>query len=387
MAKLNLENLTKAYSRKIIPVKQINLEVEDGEFLTLLGPSGCGKSTLLRLIAGLEKPTEGEINIGGKAMKNVAPGNRNIAMVFQSYALYPHMTAEENIATALKIRKTSEAEIAERVKDAAKKLELTKDKDCLSCKPGELSGGQRQRVALARALVRKPEVFLLDEPLSNLDALLREQVRGELKQIFKAQNKPVVYVTHDQTEAMTLSDTVVVLYDGTVQQKGHPEQIYQFPENQFVAGFVGSPQMNLLELKCENKFALLGDYQVPLINIDDTKLPSIENKIQWPEYIVLGIRPEEIKETSLEDEQGIQGKITLVEELGREKLVSLQVDGSDIILRALLGKSTQWNIDDTVRFIIPENCIHWFRWDGSGRNEEGQLINPLHQRDRLNKGR
>ena len=384
MAKLKLENLTKAYSRQVIPVKQVNLEVEDGEFLTLLGPSGCGKSTLLRLIAGLEKPTKGDIEIGGKSMNHVAPGDRNIAMVFQSYALYPHMTAKENIATALKIRKTSEQEIEKRIADAAKKLELTKDKDCLSCKPGELSGGQRQRVALARALVRKPEVFLLDEPLSNLDALLREQVRGELKQIFKQQNKPVVYVTHDQTEAMTLSDTVVVLYDGIIQQAGHPDDIYQFPNNQFVAGFVGSPQMNLLELNCEDKVAILGDYRIPLTNIDEAKLSMVGDQVQWPDHIVLGIRPEDIYQGTVGDGQEIQGTIKLVEGLGREKLISLQVQGCDIILRALLSKDKQWKIGDDVSVVIPQNAIHWFRWDGSATDAEGKLINPLHERDRLN---
>lgn len=384
MAKLKLENLTKAYSRQVIPVKQVNLEVEDGEFLTLLGPSGCGKSTLLRLIAGLEKPTNGDIEIGGKSMNHVAPGDRNIAMVFQSYALYPHMTAKENIATALKIRKTSEQEIEKRIADAAKKLELTKDKDCLSCKPGELSGGQRQRVALARALVRKPEVFLLDEPLSNLDALLREQVRGELKQIFKQQNKPVVYVTHDQTEAMTLSDTVVVLYDGIIQQAGHPDDIYQFPNNQFVAGFVGSPQMNLLELNCEDKVAMLGDYRIPLTNIDEAKLSMVGDQVQWPDHIVLGIRPEEIYQETVGDGQEIQGTIKLVEGLGREKLISLQVQGCDIILRALLSKDKQWKIGDEVSVVIPQNAIHWFRWDGSATDTEGKLMNPLHERDRLN---
>nr|WP_319421680.1 ABC transporter ATP-binding protein [Pleurocapsa sp. FMAR1] len=223
MAKLKLLNLQKKYRPDVIPVKDISLEVDDGEFLTLLGPSGCGKSTLLRLIAGLEPPTKGQVMIGQKNLNQAAPGDRNMAMVFQSYALYPHMTAAENIATALKLRKMPQDEINLKVNDAAHKLELT---SLLNRKPGQMSGGQRQRVALARALVRDPEVFLLDEPLSNLDALLREQVRAQMKQLFKEQNKPVVYVTHDQTEAMSLSTTVAVLKDGLIQQLDPPSRIY-----------------------------------------------------------------------------------------------------------------------------------------------------------------
>ncbi len=211
MAKLQLKNLRKQFTPNVIPVKDINIEVEDGEFLTLLGPSGCGKSTLLRLIAGLETPTQGRVIIGDRDVTNVAPGDRNIAMVFRSYALYPHMTVFENIAASLKLRKIPPDEIQQRVNDVAQKLDLG---NLLARKPKEMSGGQRQRVALARSLVRNPEVFLLDEPLSNLDALLREQVRAELKQLFNSQQKPVVYVTHDQTEAMTLSSKVAILSDG-----------------------------------------------------------------------------------------------------------------------------------------------------------------------------
>ena len=206
MSKLKLQNLRKEYAANVVPVKNISIDVEDGEFLTLLGPSGCGKSTLLRLIAGLEPPTKGNIIIGDHNVNKIAPGDRNIAMVFQSYALYPHMSVAENIGAALKLRKIPSGEIKNRVTETAYKLGL---ENLLERKPGQLSGGQRQRVALARALVRDPDVFLLDEPLSNLDALLREQVRADLKQLFKEQNKPVVYVTHDQTEAMTLSSKVV----------------------------------------------------------------------------------------------------------------------------------------------------------------------------------
>jgi multiple sugar transport system ATP-binding protein len=215
MSNLELINLNKIYTPKVIPVNNISINVEQGEFLTLLGPSGCGKSTLLRLIAGLEPPSSGKVVINGRDVSRVSPGKRNIAMVFQSYALYPHMTVYENIAAGLKLRKMPSDEIRRRVNDVAEKLGLG---HLMDSKPGKMSGGQRQRVALGRALVREPDVFLLDEPLSNLDALLREQVRADLKQLFDQQQTPVVYVTHDQTEAMTLSSKVAVLYGGKLQQ-------------------------------------------------------------------------------------------------------------------------------------------------------------------------
>lgn len=343
MAKLEIQNLRKKYSSKVIPVKDISLSVGDGEFLTLLGPSGCGKSTLLRLIAGLEQPTGGRVSIGGRILNGVAPGDRNMAMVFQSYALYPHMSVTQNISTALKLQKTPTDEIKRRVSEVAQKLGL---EQLLERKPGQLSGGQRQRVALARALVRDPEVFLLDEPLSNLDALLREQVRSELKQLFKEQNKPVVYVTHDQTEAMTLSSKVAVLYDGLVQQLDSPSRIYSHPASQFVAGFVGSPQMNLLELPCRGNAAILGNFSIAL-----PKLPSV------PPKIVLGIRPEDFRLAEKGELQTIAGKVHLVEELGREKLVSIQVEGTDTTVRALFP-TDGW--DDLVTLALPQQQIHWF---------------------------
>jgi multiple sugar transport system ATP-binding protein len=354
MAQLELKNLRKQFSSKVIPVRDVSLTVDDGEFLCLLGPSGCGKSTLLRLIAGLDSPTEGDIYLGGQSIKEKPPGDRNMAMVFQSYALYPHMTAEENIATALKLRKLSPDEINNRIEQAAKQLKLIdKDKNWLSYKPRKLSGGQRQRVALARALVRKPDVFLLDEPLSNLDALLREQVRAELKQIFKQQNRPVVYVTHDQTEAMTLSSKVAVLYDGLVQQLDTPYNIYRYPENQFVAGFVGSPQMNLLSLNCENNQAILGEFKI--------KLPDVSSPP--PQQIILGIRPEDIIITDSTAPNAILTKVILVEQLGKENLVMLQVQNSDLTLNVLLPSDHNWE-GENLSLILPENQIHWFSWNG-----------------------
>ncbi|MGB3695214.1 MAG: ABC transporter ATP-binding protein [Spirulinaceae cyanobacterium] len=345
MSKLEIQNLRKEYATNVVPVKDISINVEDGEFLTLLGPSGCGKSTLLRLIAGLEPPTQGNVVIGSRNVNKIAPGDRNIAMVFQSYALYPHMSVAENIGAALKLRKIPSEEIKNRVTEAAYKLGL---ENLLERKPGQLSGGQRQRVALARALVRNPDVFLLDEPLSNLDALLREQVRADLKQLFKEQNKPVVYVTHDQTEAMTLSSKVAVLLDGLVQQLDPPSRIYSHPANQFVAGFVGSPQMNLLTLLCEGDFAILGDLKIPL--------PELEIK---PAQVVLGIRPEDIGINLAEESLTIQGEVFLVEGLGKENLLSLKVQGSDTTIRTLVPADYQWE-GNILNLSVPKKQLHWF---------------------------
>lgn len=352
MAKLKLQNLQKKYRPDVIPVKDISLEVDDGEFLTLLGPSGCGKSTLLRLIAGLEPPTKGQVMIGQKNLNQTAPGDRNMAMVFQSYALYPHMTAAENIATALKLRKMPQSEINLKVNDAAHKLELT---SLLNRKPGQMSGGQRQRVALARALVRDPEVFLLDEPLSNLDALLREQVRAQMKQLFKDQNKPVVYVTHDQTEAMSLSTKVAVLKDGLIQQLDPPSRIYSHPANEFVASFVGSPQMNLLTLRCEGNKALLGRYEF--------ELPPKTNRLS---KIIFGIRPEDVSLASSGAESNIMGRAYLVEQLGKDNLVSLKITDSNLTIRALLPSDADWQ-DKTIPLAIKPERIHWFNAENGNR--------------------
>ena len=351
MSKLQLKNLNKTYSPKNVPVKDISLDVSEGEFLTLLGPSGCGKSTTLRLIAGLEQPTRGEIRIGDRNVTYLKPGDRDIAMVFQSYALYPHMTVYENMASSLKLRKVSTAEIYRLVAEVARSLGLT---ELLDRKPGKLSGGQRQRVALGRALVRQPAVFLLDEPLSNLDALLREKVRAQLKQLFASQKAPVVYVTHDQTEAMTLSTKVAVLNNGIVQQLDPPHLIYNRPANQFVAGFVGSPQMNLFVLKCQGNSAMLGDFSVAL-----PPLPTV------PPQIVLGIRPENVcfageEAGKMPDPQVIKGEVFLVENLGMQNLISVRVKGLEsLTVRVLLAGDEEWN-SDIVELVFPPDSIHWF---------------------------
>ncbi|NJO41891.1 MAG: ABC transporter ATP-binding protein [Cyanobacteria bacterium RU_5_0] len=346
MAKLELIHLNKTYTPKVIPVKDLSLSVNDGEFLTLLGPSGCGKSTTLRLIAGLEQPTRGAIRIGEQDVTHKSPGDRNIAMVFQSYALYPHMSVYDNMASGLKLRKMSSEDIRQRIEEVSHFLGLD---PLMQRKPGQLSGGQRQRVALGRALVRQPDVFLLDEPLSNLDALLREQVRAELKEIFEAQNTPVVYVTHDQTEAMTLSSKVAVLNNGDLQQLDPPRRIYTHPANRFVAGFIGSPQMNLLELTCEEKFTILGDSRIPL-----------PKGFVPPPEITLGIRPEHVRLANPEDTYSIQGRVVLMENLGMSDLLSVRVKGANnITVRTLLPADQPWR-EEEIALAFPPESIHWF---------------------------
>lgn len=346
MAKVEVRNLNKTYSPKVVPVKDVSLDINDGEFLTLLGPSGCGKSTTLRMIAGLEQPTRGHIKIGDRDVTNVRPGDRNIAMVFQSYALYPHMTVYENLASGLKLKKVPKAEIDQRIQRSCGVLGL---EPLMDRKPGQLSGGQRQRVALGRALVRSPDVFLLDEPLSNLDALLRERVRADIKQLFESQNVPVVYVTHDQTEAMTLSTKVAVLNEGLIQQLAPPAQIYMYPANEFVAGFVGSPQMNLMRLKTEGNSVVLGHSKIRL-----PELPST------PAEVTLGIRPENVRVALPQDTQIVKGKVFLMENLGMQNLISIRVDGAEThIIRALLPHDQGFE-GEQVTLALPMENIHWF---------------------------
>ncbi len=237
---------------------------------------------------------------------------------------------------------------------------------------------------MARALVREPDVFLLDEPLSNLDALLREQVRAELKQIFTEQNKPVVYVTHDQTEAMTLSDKVAVLFGGEIQQLASPREIYKRPANQFVAGFVGSPQMNLLELNCQENTAMLGHFPIPLTDIAPEYISEVGGKPKYPDQIVLGIRPEDINQAKETDSQVVRGQIKLVEELGKESLITVQIEQSDLVIRALIKDEEKWQNGDHISLALPENSIHWFKWDGTGHDQDGKALLPYNQRCRLN---
>jgi multiple sugar transport system ATP-binding protein len=312
VAEIVLNDVTKRYKDGTEAVKHMNLDIADGEFVILVGPSGCGKSTALRMIAGLEDITEGELLIGGEVVNDLSPKERDIAMVFQSYALYPHMTVRQNMGFALQLAKEPKEEIAERVEEAAKILDLTEQ---LERKPANLSGGQRQRVAMGRAIVRQPTAFLMDEPLSNLDAKLRVQMRAEVSRLQNRLGTTTVYVTHDQTEAMTLGDRVAVMRLGVVQQVGPPQELYDNPVNLFVAGFIGSPSMNFLPAHLDG---------------DTVKLPMVEAKIPDSvrsrlnsERLIAGIRPEDFEDASLVGDKRDEGavfrtKIDVVESMGSE---------------------------------------------------------------------
>lgn len=318
MAKVELKNVCKTYEKKVEIVKNISLAIEDKEFLVLVGPSGCGKSTILRMIAGLEEITSGEISIGERVVNNIHPKDRDIAMVFQNYALYPHMNVYDNMAFGLKMRKFKKDVIEEKVKKAAEILDLT---EYLQRKPRQLSGGQRQRVALGRAIVRDPQAFLMDEPLSNLDAKLRVQMRFEIKKLHETVKTTFIYVTHDQVEAMTMGDRIVVLNGGIIQQADTPENIYNYPENKFVAGFIGSPSMNFIDTQIlSDKTIEIADYK---IYPDENLSRVIENNNLINKKVTVGIRPEHFYLNS----GGIKAAPELVEMLGSEKLAHFTIEG------------------------------------------------------------
>lgn len=318
MANVILNNIKKAYDKNVV-IDGVDLEIKDKEFLVLVGASGCGKSTILRMIAGLEDITGGEIFIGDKKVNKIPPKDRDIAFVFQSYALYPHMSVYENIAFGLKMRKLSEEIIDKKVKEAAEILNLT---DLLERKPRQLSGGQRQRVALGRAIVREPKVFLMDEPLSNLDAKLRVQMRSEIKKLHEKLQTTFIYVTHDQTEALTMGDRIVVLDKGVIQQVDTPDNIYQNPHNTFVAGFVGSPQMNFIDGQVFNGTLIIEDIPVKLTE-------EQQNAIGERNNVIVGIRPENM--TSVDGQGGevkLAVKVDMSEMLGSEKIVYFYIGGT-----------------------------------------------------------
>ncbi len=312
----------------VVAVQNFNLEIADKEFIVLVGPSGCGKSTTLRMIAGLEEITDGELYIGDKLVNDVPPKDRDIAMVFQNYALYPHMTVYENMAFALKLRKTPKDEIDRKVREAADILGIT---ELLSRKPKALSGGQRQRVAIGRAIVREPQVFLLDEPLSNLDAKLRNQMRAELIKLRQRINTTFIYVTHDQTEAMTLGDRIVIMRDGFIKQIGTPQEVFNHPANLFVAGFIGTPQMNFFDgrLSCTN-----GEYSADLpdarIVLSDRAQASLKAQDTPQKDIILGIRPENI---TLASQEGIPAVVDVSEMMGSEIYLHVTAGAHDVVIR------------------------------------------------------
>ncbi len=331
MAKVVLKNIVKKYG-KVEVVHGINLEIDDNEFVVLVGPSGCGKSTTLRLIAGLEKISQGEIVIGDSVVNDTAPMDRDAAMVFQNYALYPHMNVFNNMSFGLKLRKTPKPEIEKRVKEAAEMLEL---EDLLKRKPHELSGGQRQRVAMGRAIVRHPSVFLFDEPLSNLDAKLRTQMRTEIKRLHRKVRTTIIYVTHDQVEAMTLADRIVVMRDGYIEQVGEPIQIFQKPVNTFVAGFIGSPPMNLVPAKIVETDTGMN------LHFNEQLQITVPEKTDWKIEdgmdVIMGLRTEDLAldngKSMLPEEWKADGIVDVVEPLGSETNVHMDLQGIKVVAK------------------------------------------------------
>lgn len=332
MAELSLEGLTKIYPNGFKAVDELNIDISDGEFLVLVGPSGCGKSTALRMVAGLEEITSGNLSINGDLMNDVEPKDRNIAMVFQNYALYPHLDVEKNIGFALKLSGLSKQEIDSKVSEAAKILEL---EPLLKNKPAQLSGGQRQRVAMGRAIVRDPSVFLMDEPLSNLDAKLRVQMRAEITRLQHRLEATTLYVTHDQVEAMTMGDRVAVMKDGVLQQIDNPSSLYEKPENLFVAGFIGAPAMNLREAKLTN------DNGEWALQIGSTTMPLargiVENRRSLAQYdgrtVVIGIRPEAMDDANISSNKNLpvlSAVTELTEALGSDLLVHFPLDAKAV---------------------------------------------------------
>ena len=360
MASLSLKHINKTYPNGFEAVKDFNLEIEDKEFIIFVGPSGCGKSTTLRMVAGLEEITSGELYIGDKLVNDVEPKDRDIAMVFQNYALYPHMTVYDNMAFGLKLRKVPKDEIDKKVREAARILDLEK---LLDRKPKALSGGQRQRVAMGRAIVRNPKVFLMDEPLSNLDAKLRGQMRIEISKLHQRLGTTIIYVTHDQTEAMTLGTRIVVMNAGVVQQVDTPQTLYDYPCNLFVAGFIGSPQMNFVDAVCK----VNGDKVVLQAGPSSIELPPAKaKKLIEGGYdgktVVLGIRPEDVHDEQMFIEASpntvIEAKIRVYEMLGAEVFLYFDYEGASMTAR--VDPRTTARTGDVVKFALDAEKIHVF---------------------------
>lgn len=370
MAKVVLENVSKIFD-DVEAVSNFNLEVKDKEFLVLLGPSGCGKSTTLHMIAGLEEMSGGNIYIGDKLVTGMPPKDRDIAMVFQDYALYPHMTVRQNLAFGLKLRKFPKSEIEQRVKEAAKILGIL---NLLKRKPRELSGGQRQRVALGRAIVRKPAVFLFDEPLSNLDAKLRAQMRTELSKLHKKLQTTIIYVTHDQVEAMTMGTKIVVMKDGVVQQVGRPMEIYRRPLNIFVAGFIGSPAMNLFpaQIVSSNLGVAIDteSFQIPI-----PRVLQASYQIYVGQKVIFGIRPPDIHSADyfkeyFEEAYVINGKVEVVEPLGSEILLVINHGGDNFVVQ--VDARVETIVGQEIRIFFDMEKMHVFEYDQPHRRIEGE---------------
>ncbi|GAA4022699.1 ABC transporter ATP-binding protein [Deinococcus rubellus] len=354
MAEVTLEHVYKRYSAKNVAVADFNLDVVDGEFMVFVGPSGCGKSTTLRMIAGLEDISDGVLKIGDRVVNDVPPKDRDIAMVFQNYALYPHMNVYENMAFGLKLRKTPKDEIDKRVRDAAKILQI---EHLLGRKPKELSGGQRQRVAMGRAIVREPKVFLMDEPLSNLDAKLRVEVRSQISQIHQRLGTTIIYVTHDQVEAMTLGNRIVVMKDGVMMQVDSPLNLYDYPQNKFVAGFIGSPSMNFLTARVTGGQFVVGSSKVAPRGPLAESIKAYEGK-----EVFMGIRPEHIGVRGMsnipEGENFLQGKVLVVEPLGAQTDFMLEINGQTMV--AKVEGHAHIKPGDVVDILVDNARLHAF---------------------------
>ena len=355
MADVQLVHLSKVYDNGVVAVNDLNLEIGEGEFVVLVGPSGCGKTTALRMVAGLEEISDGEIRIGGRVVNDLPPRERDIAMVFQNYALYPHKTVYENLAFGLRMRKVPKDEQKRRVQEIARVLGLA---DMLKRRPAQLSGGQRQRVAMGRAIVREPKAFLMDEPLSNLDAKLRVQMRAEIARIQQALRVTTVYVTHDQVEAMTMGNRVAVMRDGLLQQVDTPQRLYDAPVNLFVASFVGSPAMNLVEASLElddgKLVCRIGDTVLELPSDLTAERPSLANYAG--RRVAVGIRPEDVREAAGWDGARLRGRILLVESLGSEQLVHIEItaaplERSDLVDTAAQLPGPSLGVDDSERSV------------------------------------
>jgi multiple sugar transport system ATP-binding protein len=370
MASITLDGMDKVYENGFHAVHKLSLDIQDGEFLVLVGPSGCGKSTALRMIAGLESITSGKLEIGDNDVTDLEPKDRDIAMVFQSYALYPHLTVRDNIAFPLKIRKMDKAEIDTRVNEAADILELTEN---LDRRPGQLSGGQRQRVAMGRAIVRQPACFLMDEPLSNLDAKLRVQMRSEISRLQRKLKTTTVYVTHDQVEAMTMGDRVAVLSAGVLQQVDSPQNLYDNPDNVFVASFIGSPQMNLfagtLHLQGDGGYITLGSQQLRVSPGLLAQRPALRN--HDGRNVSVGIRPEDIGDAAIQDPDNdtIQGEVEVREGLGSEVILYSKIDAPRVkgtnseaggMFVARVEPKTQLKPGDMATFVVNVDKLHVF---------------------------
>ena len=360
MASLSLKHINKTYPNGFEAVKDFNLEIEDKEFIIFVGPSGCGKSTTLRMIAGLEDITSGELKIGDKVVNDVEPKDRDIAMVFQNYALYPHMTVYDNMAFGLKLRKVPKDQIDKMVREAAKILDL---EPLLDRKPKALSGGQRQRVAMGRAIVRDPKVFLMDEPLSNLDAKLRVQMRSEIASLHNRLKATIIYVTHDQTEAMTLGTRIVVLKDGVIMQVDSPQKLYNEPNNLFVAGFIGSPQMNFIDAVCkvEGERVTL-NFEKTSVVLPPAKAKKLIDGGYNGKTVVMGIRPEDIGDSQIEIEAHkdavFETDVTGYELLGSEVLLYFNVAGT--AMTAKVDSRTTARMGDHITLAIDPEKIHCF---------------------------